>query len=191
MIGTDKHPLYSSPACRFRRPVLDTLIWIKCSSVSVGTRRSAHPHLMPRHLLLLHTARSPSVFCVPSNSPTRHPFSCPQSITNSLSSTLKLLLTSLTCVPVGPADGGGGCPRIKQDQSSSPLPHLLLPLQDKLFFFWKVFFFIIIIVVVVIWKMIFTEQLLKRRHQADSYLVYICHVLFCVSSRSHHNPTCL
>lgn len=42
-----QRPLYCWLARRFSRPVLDTLIWIKCSSVSVGTRSEATPSLCP------------------------------------------------------------------------------------------------------------------------------------------------
>lgn len=42
-----QRPLYCWLARRFSRPVLDTLIWIKCSSVSVGTRSGASPTLCP------------------------------------------------------------------------------------------------------------------------------------------------
>lgn len=38
-----QQPLYCWLACRFSRPVLDTLIWISCSSVSVGTRTRGPP----------------------------------------------------------------------------------------------------------------------------------------------------
>lgn len=118
-------PLYCWLACRFSRPVLDTLIWIKCSSVSVGTRSGAsttpcpftcflHPqaHLEQAHPPP-HTPRPSALlqaFSFPSTSAQRTLYSGPPTGARTFASAL---------------GGKGSRTGIKPAQSSSPLPHLL------------------------------------------------------------------